>query len=70
MISSIDMRTTAQGRRAMFAIDANACAAACVPDAIAARASSVHRYVLQFARAANCKPRIERSSTEPKSIAS
>ncbi|RQR46058.1 hypothetical protein DIE12_03975 [Burkholderia sp. Bp9015] len=64
------MRTTAHGRRAMFAIHADTSAAARAPDAIAAHASSVQRHALQFARAANCKPRIERSSTGPTSIAS
>ncbi|MXN76773.1 hypothetical protein GR157_18795 [Burkholderia sp. 4701] len=70
MIPSNDMTAIARFRRSTFAVHANPFAPAGIPAAMTARASSVHRRALQIGRAANCKPRIGRSSARPESIAS
>ncbi|WP_196481790.1 hypothetical protein [Burkholderia stagnalis] len=64
------MTAIAPFRRSTFAVPINAFAAAGSLAAMTARASSMHRRALQIDRAANCKPRIDRSSARPESIAS
>ncbi|KVN39746.1 hypothetical protein WJ63_29970 [Burkholderia pyrrocinia] len=64
------MTAIARFRRSAFAVHADAFATAGIPAAMTAHAPRVHRPALQIGRASNCKPRIDRSSARPESIAS
>ncbi|GAU06921.1 hypothetical protein BSLA_03f1087 [Burkholderia stabilis] len=74
MRTSNDFIDRYDGGRTFPALDVrrrcDAFAAACAPDAIAPHASSVRQCTLQIGRAAIYKPRIDRSSRRPSSIAS